>query len=89
MAPKFYAIIVVATLVGVALVFSPIDPIKALFWSAVVNGVISVPIMVVMMLMAARSDIMGKLVISRRLKLLGWLCTAVMAIVVAMLVTLN
>ena len=90
MAPKFYAIIVVATLVGVALVFSPIDPIKALFWSAVVNGVISVPIMVVMMLMAASSDIMGKLVISRRLKLLGWVCTAVMAIVVvAMLVTLN
>lgn len=90
MAPRFYAIIVVATLVGVALVFSPIDPIKALFWSAVVNGVISVPIMVVMMLMAASSDIMGRLVISRRLKLLGWLCTAVMAIVVvAMLVTFN
>ena len=90
MAPRFYAIIIMATMAGVALVFSPIEPIKALFWSAVVNGVISVPIMVVMMLMAVRADIMGKLVISGRLKLLGWLCTCVMAIVVvAMLVTLH
>jgi NRAMP (natural resistance-associated macrophage protein)-like metal ion transporter len=88
MAPRFYAIIAVSTLIGVGLCFTPIDPIRALFWSAVINGVISVPIMAVMMLMAARSDIMGKLVISRRLKVLGWLCTAVMAIVVlAMFVT--
>lgn len=81
-APHFYAIIAVSTLVGVGLCFTPIDPIKALYWSAVINGVISVPIMAVMMLMAARSDIMGKLVIGHRLKILGWLCTAVMAIVV-------
>lgn len=87
-APRFYAIIVVATLLGVGLVFAPIDPIKALYWSAVVNGVISVPIMAVMMLMAARTDIMGSLVVHRRLKILGWLCTAVMAsAVTAMFVT--
>lgn len=87
-APRFYGIIVVATLLGVALVFAPIDPIKALYWSAVVNGVISVPIMAVMMLMAARTDIMGSLVVHRRLKILGWLCTAVMAsAVTAMFVT--
>ena len=79
MAPRFYGIIVVATLLGVALVFAPIDPIKALYWSAVVNGIISVPIMAVMMLMAARTDIMGSLVVDRRLKVLGWLCTVVMA----------
>jgi NRAMP (natural resistance-associated macrophage protein)-like metal ion transporter len=78
-APKFYGIIVVATLAGVGLVFAPIDPIKALYWSAVINGVISIPIMAVMMLMAARSDVMGRLVITRRLKVLGWLCTGVMA----------
>jgi Mn2+/Fe2+ NRAMP family transporter len=81
-APRFYAIIVVSTLVGIALGFTPVDPIKALYWSAVVNGVISVPIMAVMMLMASRADIMGKLVVTRRLKMLGWLATAVMAIAV-------
>ncbi len=88
MAPKFYGIIVVATLAGVGLVFAPIDPIKALYWSAVINGVISIPIMAVMMLMASRVDVMGRLVIARRLKVIGWMCTAVMAAAVtAMLVT--
>jgi NRAMP (natural resistance-associated macrophage protein)-like metal ion transporter len=81
-APKFYGIIVVATLAGVGLVFAPINPIKALYWSAVINGVISIPIMAIMMLMAARADIMGRLVIARRLKFLGWLCTGVMTIAV-------
>jgi len=84
----FYAIVVIATVLGVALNFTSIDPIKALFWSAVINGVISVPIMVVMMLMAVRTDIMGSFVITRRLTFLGWLATASMIIVVlAMLAT--
>jgi Mn2+/Fe2+ NRAMP family transporter len=81
-AKGFYSIIVISTLIGVGLCFTPIDPIKALYWSAVINGVISIPIMAVMMLMAARADIMGQFVISRRLEVLGWLCTAVMAIAV-------
>lgn len=84
----FYAIVIVATIFGVALNFTSIDPIKALFWSAVINGVIAVPIMAVMMLMAVRVDIMGPFAITRRLTILGWLATAVMAIVVlAMLAT--
>ena len=84
----FYTIVIIATVLGVALNFTPIDPIKALFWSAVINGVISVPIMIVMMLMAVRSDIMKEFVITRRLAILGWLATASMAIVVfAMLAT--
>lgn len=88
-AKAFYAIIAASMLLGMALSLSPIDPIKALFWSAVINGVISVPIMAVMMLMAARSDIMGALVIGAPLKALGWLCTGVMLVaVLAMLVTL-
>ena len=86
MAPRFYGIIVLSTVIGVALGFTPIDPIKALYWSAVVNGVISVPIMVVMMLIATRADVMGKLAVTRKLKILGWLSTGVMATaVVAML----
>lgn len=89
-AKQFYGIIAFSTLFGVVLGFMPVDPIKALYWSAVINGVISVPIMAVMMLMASRSDVMGRFVISRRLKWLGWMATLVMAAaVVAMLATSN
>ena len=85
----FYGVVALATLGGVALCFAPIDPVRALFWAAVLNGVISVPIMVVMMLLAARQDIMGGHVIGRRLRWLGWLATLAMGGTVAtMLVTL-
>ena len=88
-AKPFYAIISLATLGGVLLGFTGLDPIKALFWSAVVNGVISVPIMAVMMAMAVKPAIMGTLRISRRLQWLGWTCTTVMAVAIsAMFVTL-
>jgi Mn2+/Fe2+ NRAMP family transporter len=80
---RFYGVIAVATLLGVGLGFTRLDPIKALFYAAVVNGVISVPIMVVMMRMASNPDIMGKFVVKRRLRILGWAATAVMAIAVA------
>jgi Mn2+/Fe2+ NRAMP family transporter len=57
----------------------PIDPIKALYWSAVLNGVIAVPVMAIMMLVASSPRIMGDLTIAPRLRALGWLCTGVMA----------
>jgi NRAMP (natural resistance-associated macrophage protein)-like metal ion transporter len=78
-ARRFYAIIALATLGGVALTFSPIDPIRALFWSAVINGVISVPVLIVMMMLAGNPSVMGKFVAGPRLKFVGWLATAVMA----------
>ncbi|WP_418120571.1 NRAMP family divalent metal transporter [Variovorax sp. 350MFTsu5.1] len=88
-AKRFYGIIAISTLLGVALGFTAIDPIKALYWSAVINGVVSVPIMVVIMLMATRTGVMGQFTISKKLTLLGWLATAMMGIaVVAMLATL-
>ena len=62
-----------ATLAGVGMTFAPVDPRKALYWSAVIHGIISIPIMAVMMLMASR-DVMGRLLIGRRLRALGWLC---------------
>jgi len=87
-AREFYAIIAFATLGGVVLDFSPIDPIRALFWSAVINGVIAVPIMVVMMLLADDPKVMGSFTVKRSLKALGWLATGTMAgAVVAMLST--
>ena len=87
-AKEFYAIIAFATIGGVLLDFTPVDPIKALFWSAVINGVIAVPIMAVMMMMAVRPEVMGAFVITRRLKFLGWFATGVMcAAVIAMFST--
>ena len=79
----FYAILTVATVVGVGLNFTSLPPVRALIWSAVINGVISVPIMAVMMLMAVRPEIMGRFTIKRELRLLGWLATAIMALAVA------
>jgi NRAMP (natural resistance-associated macrophage protein)-like metal ion transporter len=83
----FYSIIAFSTLGGVALTLSPAGAVQELFWSAVLNGVIAVPIMVVMMLLAGRSDVMGVHTVNGRLRLLGWLSTAAMAAaVVGMLV---
>ena len=85
----FYAVVAAGTLIGVALPFSGIDPIKALIFSAVVNGVIAVPIMAVMMLLARMPDVMGPFVVGGRLRMLGWLSTGVMAAaVIAMFATL-
>ncbi len=79
---RFYGIIATSTLIGAAIGISEVNPIKALYWAAVLNGVVSVPIMVVMMRMATRHDVMGLFVVARRLKWLGWAATAVMAVAV-------
>jgi len=84
-AKAFYATIALATLLGTGINFLPIDPIKALYWSAVINGVVSVPVMVMMMLMTARSDIMGENTIAGPLRWIGWMATAVMAIAVCVM----
>ncbi|SFK88342.1 NRAMP family divalent metal transporter [Methylocapsa palsarum] len=81
-AKAFYATIAIATLVGTAIDFSPIDPIKALFWSAVINGVVAAPVMAMMMLMSARADIMKENVVVGVLRWIGWVSTAIMAVAV-------
>ena len=87
-AKGFYAIVILATLLGASVDFTDVDPIKALIWAAVLNGVIAVPIMALMMRMAVRPEIMGAFTITPRLQRLGWVATALMAIaVVAMLVS--
>ena len=84
----FYAVIAAAVCIGILLDFSSLDPIKALVWAAVINGVISVPILVVMMLVASRRDQMGRFVASFGQRLFGWAATGVMAVaVVAMIAT--
>jgi Mn2+/Fe2+ NRAMP family transporter len=82
-APGFYAVIVAAMLLALLVVFSPLDPIKALFWSAVLNGVISVPIMAGMMLVASRRSEMGRLAATLGQRILGWAATGIMAAAVA------
>jgi Mn2+/Fe2+ NRAMP family transporter len=77
-AKAFYATIAIAMLGGAALNFAPINPIKALFWSAVINGVVAVPVMAVMMLMGRNRKIMGEFVLGGWLLTVGWLATAVM-----------
>jgi Mn2+/Fe2+ NRAMP family transporter len=85
-ARAFYGCILVATLIGIAFNFIGINPIRALIWSAVINGLLAVPILVMMMLVASRRAVMGELAMSRGLAALGWTTTAVMAAVVIALV---
>lgn len=78
-AKAFYATIVMATGVGILLNFTPINPIKALYWCAIINGVVAVPVMGLMLLMAANSKVMGEFTIGGWLTWLGWIATGVMA----------
>jgi NRAMP (natural resistance-associated macrophage protein)-like metal ion transporter len=80
-AKKFYVLIAAVMLAGLGLNLIRIDPIKALFWSAVINGLIAPPIMVAMMLLARRAEVMKQFVISTRLNIMGWLATIMMSVV--------
>ena len=88
-AKAFYGLIVAAIAVGVVMNYSPIDPIKALFWSAVINGVVAVPIMVLLMHLSSHKAAMGEFTLPRFLKVVGWLATATMALAaIAMFATM-
>jgi len=87
-APAFYLAIIVGTAAGIALNFIGLNPVKALYWSAVLNGVVAVPVMFVMMKIVCRRDIMGKFAAKGWLRALGWVATAVMLVIsVGMVVT--
>jgi Mn2+/Fe2+ NRAMP family transporter len=88
-AKGFYGILCAATLLGVALNFTAINPIKALFWSAVINGVAAVPIMIIMMLMTTNQKITGGVKLPGLQKTIGWIATGVMfAVAACMIVSL-
>jgi NRAMP (natural resistance-associated macrophage protein)-like metal ion transporter len=87
-AKAFYGTIALATGFGMIFNLLPVDPIKALFWTAVINGVVAVPIMVMTMLMAGQQKVMGHFVLPRSLSVMGWIATVVMcAVAVALFVT--
>ena len=76
----FYGVIAVSVLAGLFIQYSPISPMKALFWSAVINGVVAVPLMVVIVLIASRKSVMGAFTSSRAIIILGWIGTAIMGL---------
>jgi Mn2+/Fe2+ NRAMP family transporter len=77
----FYAVLALSVVLGIALNFTSLDPIKALYWSAVINGVFAAPVMVTLMLLVRRKSVMGDLVVGGWLYWLGQLSTAAMAFV--------
>jgi Mn2+/Fe2+ NRAMP family transporter len=86
-AAGFYSVIAAATILGIGIGFSPLDPIRALFWSAVINGFVAVPVMAAMMWLAGRRDQLGRYPVSLPTQLFGWSATALMAAAsIAMLV---
>lgn len=76
----FYGVIAVSVLAGMVIQYSPISPMKALFWSAVINGIVAVPLMVVIILLASKRSVMGPFTSSRPILALGWIATAVMGL---------
>ncbi len=76
----FYSVIAVSVLLALVIQYTPIDPIKALFWSAVINGVVAVPLMAVIVILASKKSVMGEFTATRPLVVLGWTGTAVMAV---------
>jgi NRAMP (natural resistance-associated macrophage protein)-like metal ion transporter len=89
-AKAFYGALVLAVAVGVLMNFTPIDPIKALFWSAVINGVVAVPVMIMIMHLSTHRAAMGDFRLPKLLSWMGWLATAVMALAaVGMFATLG
>ena len=80
LAPKFYAVIAVAMLLGLALDFAGLDAVKMLFWSAVLNGVLAPPLIVLVVLLTSDPTVMGERVSSRTLRWLGWATAVVMTV---------
>jgi NRAMP (natural resistance-associated macrophage protein)-like metal ion transporter len=79
-ATAFYGVLALSVALGIALNFTAIDPIKALYWSAVVNGVLAAPVMIIMMLLVRRKSVMGDLEVKGPVYWLGWLSTAAMGL---------
>lgn len=84
-AAGFYGVLAVATLVGLGLTFMRLDPIRALFWSAVLNGLVAVPVLVLLLRLGSSARVMGEFRVTGGLKVVGWLATGVMALAAAAL----
>ncbi len=88
-AKAFYAVITLGTVLGLAIDWSDVNPMKALFWSAVINGMVAVPVLVGLMIVVSKRSIMGDFVASPALKFFGWLATGVMAVAAVAMIVLS
>ena len=87
-ASAFYGVLALSVILGIGLNFTALDPIKALYWHAVVNGVLATPVMIMLMILARRGKVMGSFVVSGWLYWLGWISTFAMVLcTVGMIVT--
>jgi Mn2+/Fe2+ NRAMP family transporter len=80
-APRFYTALSVTTILGLTVNFVPIDPMKALYWSAVINGVLATPLMSAMILLGSDRRVMGQFRLPWRLQVLGWACAVVSSVI--------
>ncbi len=88
-AKAFYAVITLGTVLGLAIDWSNVNPIKALFWSAVINGMVAVPVLIGLMIVVSKRSIMGDFVASPALKFFGWLATGIMAVAAVAMIVLS
>ena len=79
LAAKFYAVIAVSILIGLAFDFAGFNAVKMLFWSAILNGLLAPPLVIIVVLLTSDPKVMGKRVNTLRMKLLGWTCAIVMS----------
>lgn len=83
----FYGVIAVSVLAGFGIQYSPLSPMKALFWSAVINGVVAVPLMIVIIILVSKKSVMGAYRVGRPILVLGWIATAIMGVAAALMFT--
>jgi Mn2+/Fe2+ NRAMP family transporter len=81
----FYTVIAISVLLALVIQYSPITPMNALFWSAVFNGLLAVPLLVVILLLAASSKVMGAYTIGKTAACIGWATVALMAVAAVMM----
>jgi Mn2+/Fe2+ NRAMP family transporter len=77
-APEFYSVIAMSVLAALGIQYLPISPVKALFWSAVINGIVAVPLMAIIIILASKKSVMGDFAANKWIILLGWIATALM-----------
>jgi Mn2+/Fe2+ NRAMP family transporter len=82
----FYTVIIVSVLAGLLIQYSPISPMRALFWSAVINGVVAVPLIAVVILLASSRKVMGEFTAPRIIIWLGWIATAIMGVAAVLMI---
>jgi len=90
LAPKFYAVIGIAIFVGLAFCFTGLNAVKMLFWSAILNGLLAPPLVIIVVLLTSDRKVMGSRVNSRGMQVLGWVCALIMSTAaIALLISLR